>query len=83
MQETRILSLGRQDPWRKKWQPTPVSLPGKAHGQRSLVGCSPWDHKESNPTEQHTTLISEDYGIRLWNKVDKLDQKQLRIREEA
>ena len=29
-------------PWRKKWQPTPVFLPGKFHGQRSLVGYSPW-----------------------------------------
>ena len=30
--------------WRRKWQPTPVLLPGKSHGQRSLVGCSPWSH---------------------------------------
>src|SRR5574340_1815529 len=28
--------------WRRKWHPTPVLLPGKSHGQRSLVGCSPW-----------------------------------------
>ena len=28
--------------WRRKWQPTPVFLPGKSHGWRSLVGCSPW-----------------------------------------
>ena len=33
-------------PWRRKWQPTPAFLPGKSHRQRSLVGCSPWDHKE-------------------------------------
>ena len=33
--------------WRRKWQPTPVFLPGKSHGQRSLVGYSPWGHKES------------------------------------
>ena len=32
-------------PWRRKWQPTPVFLPEKSHGQRSLVGYSPWDHK--------------------------------------
>ena len=30
-------------PWRRKWQPTPLFLPGKCHGQRSLVGYSPWD----------------------------------------
>ena len=34
-----------------QWQPTPVSLPGKSHGQRSLVGYSPWSHKESDTTE--------------------------------
>ena len=38
-------------PWRRKWQPTPVFLPGKSCGQRSLVGCSPWAHKESDMTE--------------------------------
>ena len=32
-------------PWRRKWQPTPVFLPGKSHGQRSLVGFSPWDRR--------------------------------------
>ena len=31
-------------PWRRKWQPTPVFLPGKSHGQRSLMGCSPYCH---------------------------------------
>ena len=35
----------------EKWQPTPVFLPGESHGQRSLVGYSPWGHKESDTTE--------------------------------
>ena len=35
-----------QIPWRRKWQPTPICLPGKFLGQRSLAGCSPWAHKE-------------------------------------
>ena len=39
-------------PWKRKWQPTPVFLPGKSHGQRSLLGYSPWVHKESDITEQ-------------------------------
>ena len=39
-------------PWRRQWQPTPVFLPGKPHGWRSLVGYSPWSHKESDTTEQ-------------------------------
>ena len=38
-------------PWRRKWQPTPVFLPEKFHGQRSLAGYSPWGHKESDTTE--------------------------------
>ena len=36
---------------RRQWQPTPVLLPGKSHGRRSLVGCSPWGHEESDMTE--------------------------------
>ena len=42
-------------PWRRKWQPTPVFLPGKSHEQRSLVGYSPWGHKESDMTERLST----------------------------
>ena len=38
--------------WRRKWQSTPGLLPGKSHGQRSLVGYSPWAGKESDTTEQ-------------------------------
>ena len=38
--------------WRRRWHPTPVLLPGKSHGQRSLVGCSPWGREESDMTEQ-------------------------------
>jgi len=38
-------------PWRRKWQPTPVFLPGKFHGQRSLAGYSPWGCNESDTTE--------------------------------
>ena len=37
--------------WRRRWHPTPVLLPGKSHGQRSLVGCSPWGRKELDTTE--------------------------------
>ena len=39
-------------PWRRKWQPTPVFLPGESHGRRSLVGYSPQSHKESDTTER-------------------------------
>ena len=38
--------------WRRQWHPTSVLLPGKSHGRRSLVGCSPWGREESNTTER-------------------------------
>ena len=52
MQETWVWSLGWKVPWRRKWQPTPVLLPGKSHGQRSLTSCSPWGRKGLDTTEQ-------------------------------
>ena len=39
-------------PWRRKWQSTPVLLPGKSHRQRSLVGYSPWGRKELDMTKR-------------------------------
>ena len=55
MQETWIQSPACEDPWRRAWQPTPVFLPGESHGQRSLVGYSPWSHKELVTTEWLST----------------------------
>ena len=42
----------RKIPWRRKLKPIPVFLPEKSHGQRSLMGYSPWGHKESDTTER-------------------------------
>ena len=44
------LSIYRKS-WRRRWHPTPVLLPGKSHGQRSLVDCNPWGREESDTTE--------------------------------
>ena len=44
-----------------QWHPTPVLLPGKSHGRRSLVGCSPWGHEESDTTERlhfHSSVLA-------------------------
>ena len=50
----------RKIPWRRKWQPIPVFLPGESYGQRSLAGYSPWGGKESDTTEWlHTHMIRE------------------------
>ena len=53
--------------WRRQWHPTPVLLPGKSHGQRSLMGCRPWGREESDMTERlhfHISLscIGEENG---------------------
>ena len=49
MQETQVQSLGQDDPpGERKWQPTPIFLPGEFYGQRSLAGYIPWGCKESN-----------------------------------
>ena len=54
--------------WRRTWQPTPVFLPGKSHGQRSLVGYSPWGlQKESDTTTQQQYHLH-----RYWKAFDKL-----------
>ena len=50
--ETLVWSLVRRVPWRRKWWPTPVFLPGESHGQRSLVGYTPQVRKESDMTER-------------------------------
>ena len=54
-------------PWRRKWQPTPVFLPGEFHKQRSLVGYSLWGCKESDTTKQlihtHTHTHTHFIGI--------------------
>ena len=50
-QEMMVPPLSREDPWRRKWQPTAVLLPGESQGQRSLAGYSPWGHKELDTTE--------------------------------
>ena len=55
MQKTRFDPWVGKISWRREWQPTAVFLPGEFHGQRSLAGCSPWGHKESNTTEQLST----------------------------
>ena len=52
IQESWVHPWVRKIPWRRAWQPTPVYLPGEFHGQRSLVGYSPWGPKELDTTEQ-------------------------------
>ena len=56
-EDTSLIPGSRRFPWRRKWQPTPVFLPGESHGQRSLVGCSPRGHKELDMTERLSMTV--------------------------
>ena len=56
-QKRGLLYDKRKIPWRRKWQPTPIFLPGKSHGQRILADYSPWGHKDSDTTEHALTHI--------------------------
>ena len=47
-----LLLISSATRWRRQWHPTPVLLPGKSHGRRSLVGYSPWGRWESDSTER-------------------------------
>ena len=64
-------------PWRRKWQPTPVLLPGKSHGLRSLVGYSPWGCKESDTTERlhfHFQVLKDYFCCSLGRRVESKRQ---------
>ena len=69
--------------WRRKWQSTPVLLPGKSHGQRSLVGYSLWGCKESDTTERLHFLGTENTSAKVfiifWRLVQHRDQLDLKI----
>ena len=65
--------------WRRKWQPTPVFLPGESPGQGSLVGCHLWGRTESDTTEvtyqQHSTIVELE-----WKQINSsMEQKQMSI----
>ena len=66
MQETGFNPLVQKIPWRRKWQPTPVFLPGESHGRRSLVGYSPQGHKESDKTERLHFLSLPMAELTIW-----------------
>ena len=71
-QETQVQSLGRKDPLEKEQLLTPAFLPGESHGQRSLVGYSPWTGKESDMTDclEERTREKELQGQRPWGRND-------------
>ena len=73
VQETWVQLLVRAIPWRREWLPTLVFLPGESHGQRSLVGYSPWGHKELDTNGRPTLLLFfclfQEFNILSWTGV--------------
>ena len=72
MWETRVQSLGWEDPLEKEMAIHSSTLPGKSHGQRSLEGYSPWGHKESDTTEWlHSTSLQSFSHAQLCNPMNR------------
>ena len=63
----------RKIPWRRKWQPTPILLPGKFHGRRSLIGYSPWGCKKSDRTERLYFHLHSAYKLKSRVTIYSLD----------
>ena len=75
MWETWVRSLGQEDPLQKEMATTPVFLPAESHGWRSLVGNSPWGHKESDKTERLLSFsVSEQQASQL-ERIDTTHQR--------
>ena len=66
MQETWVLSLSCEDPWRREWLPTPVFLPGESHGQKNLAGYSPWGWIQSDTMEWLSMQALNLWAEELW-----------------
>ena len=84
MQKRQIQCLGQKDSLRKKWQPTPVFLPGQeSHGQRSLAGYSPWGHKgvrQNLATKNYKQSVSFVQGQNILSASLKLLNNFLRLK---
>ena len=66
-------------PWRRDWLPTPVFLPGEFHGKRSLVGYSPWGHKELDLTEQVILSLFFHWKVLTNQKKKKINYKKINV----
>ena len=64
-------------PWRRKWQLTPVFLPGESHGQRSMAGYSPRGRKELDTTERLTLLLSREGKAKSQRNIERGSQNEI------
>ena len=79
MWETWVCSLVGKIPWRRDWLPTAGFLPGEFHGQRSLAGYSPWDHKELDMTLTPVLLPGKSHGGPWWAAVHGVAKSWTRL----
>ena len=82
MQEAQVQSLVTKTPWKRKWPPTSVFLPGECHGQRSLAGYSSWGHKELDMTELHTNFSKQEVRYGNTEEYEKLSIQRRAEKEE-
>ena len=66
-QETRVLSLGQEDPLGREWQPTLVFLPGESYGKKSLEGYNSWSRKESVGHDWVTNTTNGNMWYYIWH----------------
>ena len=78
-----LSGLGRSS-WRRAWPPTPVFLPGKFHGQRSLAGYSPWSSKETDTTENacacaraRTHTHTHTHTVTNWDIMQEIEKRNI------
>ena len=70
MQETQVLFLGLEVPWRRKWLPTLVFLPGESHGQGSLMGDRPRFTRQTQLSDFHFTSKQEQKFQRMFTYIE-------------
>ena len=78
-QEMWVWSLNGEDPLEKTWQPTPVFLPGKSSGQRSLVGYCPWGRKEQTRLSTYTYMPKQREMLAVGSVVVESDRIKLHM----
>ena len=71
MQETQVGSLGWEDPLEKEWLSAPVFLPAEFHGERNLMGYTPWGHKDLDTTKQQQWYVLRALQVLLCTLIKK------------
>ena len=79
MRETGFHLWVGKIPWRRKWHPTPLLLPGESHGGRSLVGYSPWNSLGQNTGVGSLSLLQGIFPTQRWNPVSRIPGRSFNL----